>query len=88
MNVYVHRRSLGQVAAWLEAAQFTVEAEMLHHPEPNTEGGFIFAHRSDNTNAPTVGSWIAPALSGESMRQAGSSTPHRDGQDAKTHGDD
>ena len=45
MNVYVHRRRPGRVAAWLEAAGFTVEAEMLHRPEPDIEGGFVFAHR-------------------------------------------
>jgi ubiquinone/menaquinone biosynthesis C-methylase UbiE len=45
MNVYVHRRPPGQVTAWLEAAGFTVEAEMLHRPAPDLEGGFVFAHR-------------------------------------------
>lgn len=45
MNVYVHRRRPRRVAAWLEAAGFTVEAEMVHRPEPNAEGGFVFAHR-------------------------------------------
>ncbi|MGN9804972.1 hypothetical protein [Micromonospora sp. L32] len=32
MNVYVHRRPPGWVTAWLDAAGFTVEAEMLHLP--------------------------------------------------------
>ena len=45
MHVYVHRRRPGRVAAWLDAAGFTVEAEMLHRPEPDIEGGFVFAHR-------------------------------------------
>ncbi len=45
MHVWVHRRPPGRVAAWLRAAGFTVEAELLHHPEPNVEGGFLFAHR-------------------------------------------
>ncbi|MFC6019702.1 class I SAM-dependent DNA methyltransferase [Plantactinospora solaniradicis] len=45
MNVYVHRRSPARVAAWLEAAGFTVEAEMLHRPAPDLEGGFVFANR-------------------------------------------
>jgi|SRR5882724_8110922 len=45
MNVYVHRRRPSRVAAWLEAAGFTAEAEMLHRPEPDVEGGFVFAHR-------------------------------------------
>ncbi|GAA3349887.1 class I SAM-dependent methyltransferase [Amorphoplanes nipponensis] len=45
MRVYVHRRSPARVAAWLNDARFTVEAEMTHHPAPNVEGGFVFAHR-------------------------------------------
>jgi hypothetical protein len=45
MNVYVHRRSPAQVAGCLSAAGFTVEAEMVHRPEPGAEGGFVFAHR-------------------------------------------
>lgn len=45
MNVYVHHRPPGRVAAWLETAGFTVEAEMLHRPDPNIRGGFVFAHR-------------------------------------------
>ncbi|WP_141912826.1 class I SAM-dependent methyltransferase [Micromonospora sp. A202] len=45
MNVYVHRRSAARVATWLDAAGFTVEAEMAHRPGPNVEGAFVFAHR-------------------------------------------
>ena len=45
MNVWVHRRSPAQVSAWLEAAGFTVEAEMLHRPDPNSAGSLLFAHR-------------------------------------------
>ncbi|GAA0389839.1 methyltransferase [Acrocarpospora corrugata] len=45
MNVYVHRRPPGRVTDWLNAAGFTVEAEMLHRPDQNTEGAFLFAHR-------------------------------------------
>jgi ubiquinone/menaquinone biosynthesis C-methylase UbiE len=45
MKVYVHRRSTARVAAWLETAGFTVEAEMTHRPGPQVEGGFVFAHR-------------------------------------------
>ncbi|WP_229401981.1 class I SAM-dependent DNA methyltransferase [Micromonospora okii] len=47
MNVYVHRRSPDRIAAWLDAAGFTVEAELVHRPapNPNIEGGFVFAHR-------------------------------------------
>ncbi|MEV6301838.1 class I SAM-dependent methyltransferase [Actinoplanes sp. NPDC051861] len=45
MNVHVHRRPPERVSKWLEAAGFTVEAEMLHRPDANTEGAFVFAHR-------------------------------------------
>ncbi|MFG3642438.1 methyltransferase domain-containing protein [Micromonospora sp. NPDC047762] len=45
MHVYVHRRPPDGVAAWLDAAGFTVEAEMLHRPAPNVKGGFVFANR-------------------------------------------
>ncbi|MGC4900610.1 methyltransferase domain-containing protein [Micromonospora echinospora] len=45
MRVYVHRRPPDRVAAWLDAAGFTVEAEMTHRPAPNVEGGFVFAQR-------------------------------------------
>ncbi|MEV1143864.1 methyltransferase domain-containing protein [Micromonospora sp. NPDC049799] len=45
MRVHVHRRPTDRVAAWLDAAGFTVEAEMTHRPAPNAEGGFVFAHR-------------------------------------------
>ncbi|MFD1084670.1 class I SAM-dependent methyltransferase [Micromonospora andamanensis] len=45
MNVYVHRRPPGRVATWLDAGGFTVEAELVHRPAPNVEGGFVFAHR-------------------------------------------
>jgi ubiquinone/menaquinone biosynthesis C-methylase UbiE len=45
MKVYVHRRSPARIANWLNAAGFTVEAEMKHHAAPNVEGGFVFAHR-------------------------------------------
>lgn len=45
MRVHVHRRPPWRVAAWLTDAGFTVEAEMTHHPAPDVEGGFVFAHR-------------------------------------------
>ncbi|WP_018787199.1 methyltransferase domain-containing protein [Micromonospora sp. CNB394] len=45
MHVHVHRRRPERVAAWLTDAGFTVEAEMTHHPAPDVEGGFVFAHR-------------------------------------------
>jgi SAM-dependent methyltransferase len=45
MNVHVHRRTPGRVAAWLVAAGFTVEAELLHRPGPDTQGAFLFTHR-------------------------------------------
>jgi SAM-dependent methyltransferase len=43
MNVYVHRRSSGAVAALLHTAGFTVEAELLHHVDLHKEGAFVFA---------------------------------------------
>jgi ubiquinone/menaquinone biosynthesis C-methylase UbiE len=43
MHVYVHRRTPERVSEWLRAAGFTVEAEMLHHPEPDVCGAFVFA---------------------------------------------
>ncbi|MDR6319305.1 class I SAM-dependent methyltransferase [Actinoplanes couchii] len=45
MNVYVHRRPAQRVSGWLREAGFTVEAELLHRPEPNVEGAFVFANR-------------------------------------------
>ena len=45
MNVYVHRRPAARVSGWLEQAGFTVEAELIHRPEPAVEGAFVFAHR-------------------------------------------
>jgi ubiquinone/menaquinone biosynthesis C-methylase UbiE len=44
MNVYLHRRTTGHVTTWLKAAGFTVDAEMLHHPDENTHGAFVYAH--------------------------------------------
>ncbi|WBB71215.1 class I SAM-dependent methyltransferase [Micromonospora sp. WMMD1128] len=45
MRVHVHRRPPERVAAWLDAAGFTVAAEMTHRPAPGVAGGFVFAHR-------------------------------------------
>jgi SAM-dependent methyltransferase len=45
MKVYVHRRPPDRVSAWLRAAGFTVEAQMLHWPDESTRGAFIFARR-------------------------------------------
>lgn len=46
MKVYVHRRQPGQVAAWLNDAGFTVEAQMtLSSAESGTPGGVLFARR-------------------------------------------
>ncbi|WBC15537.1 class I SAM-dependent methyltransferase [Micromonospora sp. WMMA1998] len=45
MRVHVHRRPPQLIAAWLDAAGFTVDAEMTHRPAPDVEGGFVFAHR-------------------------------------------
>ncbi|MFI5911973.1 class I SAM-dependent DNA methyltransferase [Dactylosporangium sp. NPDC051541] len=43
MDVYVHRRTSAQVAAWLRTAGFTVELEMLHHGDARKEGAFLIA---------------------------------------------
>ena len=43
MRVYVYRRRPAQMVAWLEAAGFAVEAELLHRPAPDAEGGFVFS---------------------------------------------
>ncbi|MFI2713576.1 class I SAM-dependent methyltransferase [Micromonospora sp. NPDC018662] len=45
MRVHVHRRPSARVAAWLDAAGFTVDAELTHHSAPGVEGGFVVAHR-------------------------------------------
>ncbi|MEU8182922.1 class I SAM-dependent methyltransferase [Micromonospora sp. NPDC049044] len=45
MNVYVHRRPPDRVAAWLTDAGFTVEAQLLHRPDENRHGAFLFARR-------------------------------------------
>ena len=45
VKVHVHRRSPAKVATWPAAAGLAVEAEMVHHPAPAVEGGFVFAHR-------------------------------------------
>lgn len=45
MKVYVHRRPPDRVAAWLRDAGFTVEAQMLHHPDESRRGAFLFARR-------------------------------------------
>lgn len=45
MKVYVHRRQPGQVAAWLNDAGFTVEAQMTLSSAESTLGGILFARR-------------------------------------------
>jgi SAM-dependent methyltransferase len=45
MRVYVHRRPPDRVAAWLDDAGFTVEAQLLHQPDETTRGAFLFARR-------------------------------------------
>ncbi|GAA0580748.1 hypothetical protein GCM10010172_77060 [Paractinoplanes ferrugineus] len=45
MNLHVHRRRPAAVVARLTEAGFTAEAELLHHPEPDTTGAFLFARR-------------------------------------------
>ena len=45
MKVHVHRRRLGQVAAWLNDAGFTVEAQMTLSSAESALGGILFARR-------------------------------------------
>jgi SAM-dependent methyltransferase len=45
MNVFVHRRQPGQVAAWLRDAGFTVEAQMLIDLDESVPGAVLFARR-------------------------------------------
>jgi hypothetical protein len=46
MKVYVHRRQPGQVAAWLDAAGLTVEAQLLLGSADTRSGALLFARRS------------------------------------------
>ena len=54
MKVHVHRRTPARMAAWAEAAGFTVEAEMVHRPEPAVEGAFVFARKPVGQRAGTA----------------------------------
>jgi ubiquinone/menaquinone biosynthesis C-methylase UbiE len=51
MNVHVHRRPPDRVTAWLRAAGFTIEAQMLHWPDEKSHlaaaqgGAFLVARR-------------------------------------------
>jgi SAM-dependent methyltransferase len=45
MKVYVHRRQPGQVAAWLNAAGLTVEAQLLLGSADTRSGVLLFARR-------------------------------------------
>ncbi|WP_411129320.1 class I SAM-dependent DNA methyltransferase [Streptomyces sp. x-19] len=45
MNVHVHRRQPGQVAAWLSDAGFAVEAQMLIDLDESVPGALLFARR-------------------------------------------
>lgn len=45
MKVYVHRRQPERVAAWLDEAGFTVEAQMTLSSAESALGGILFARR-------------------------------------------
>jgi SAM-dependent methyltransferase len=45
MRVYVHRRPPARVRAWLRAAGFTVEAELVTDPDTSVPGALLFARR-------------------------------------------
>ena len=49
MKVHVHRRQPGQVAAWLNKAGFTVEAQMTLSSAESTLGGILFSRRQPDT---------------------------------------
>ncbi|MGV9771793.1 class I SAM-dependent DNA methyltransferase [Streptosporangium sp. NPDC003464] len=49
MRVYVHRRRPDQVAAWLNDAGFTVEAQMTLSSAESTLGGVLMARRRPDT---------------------------------------
>jgi hypothetical protein len=50
MKVHVHRRQPTQVAAWLEAAGFTVEAQMTLSTKEGSPAGILFARRSSSAH--------------------------------------
>jgi SAM-dependent methyltransferase len=45
MKVYIHRRSLARVSAWLRDAGFAIEAQTLLDPDEKVPGAVIFARR-------------------------------------------
>lgn len=45
MNVFVHRRSLDRMSAWLRDAGFTIEAQILTEPDGDQPGGVVMARR-------------------------------------------
>jgi SAM-dependent methyltransferase len=45
MKLYVHRRTPDRVSAWLRAAGFTIEAQLLLGPDDNVPGALLFARR-------------------------------------------
>ncbi|MFD9537385.1 class I SAM-dependent methyltransferase [Streptomyces sp. NPDC060010] len=49
MKVYVHLRQPGQLAAWLNDAGFTVEAQMTLTSAESPLGGILFARRQPDT---------------------------------------
>ena len=49
MKVHVHRRRPDQVAAWLDEAGFTVEAQMTLSSAESRLGGILFARRRPDT---------------------------------------
>ncbi|MFB7669449.1 class I SAM-dependent methyltransferase [Kitasatospora sp. NPDC056138] len=49
MKTYVHRRRPGQVAAWLNDAGFTVEAQTTLGSAESTLGAILFARRQPDT---------------------------------------
>ncbi|MFF2073506.1 class I SAM-dependent methyltransferase [Kitasatospora sp. NPDC058162] len=49
MKIHIHRRQPGRVAAWLDDAGFTVEAQMTLSSAESTLGAILFARRRPDT---------------------------------------
>jgi hypothetical protein len=45
MKVSIHKRTVEQVAEWLDETGFRVELRVRHDPDDTTSGGMILARR-------------------------------------------
>ena len=55
MKVYVHRRPADRVAAWLRAAGFTVEAQLVLNPDDEVPWAALFARVDPTTGRSASG---------------------------------